>query len=70
MGVHQKSRYQIYWELDREEDPQHSIRNHILINRYEALRRYLYISGPIQLSPELRNKKEEKTLASKIIETL
>ncbi len=67
MGVHQESKYRIYWELDREKDPQHSIRNHILINRYEALRRYLHILNPIQLFSELRDEEKKKTLTSKII---
>ncbi len=70
MGVHQESRYRIYWELDREEGPQHSIRNYISINRYETLRRYLHISDPIQLPPEPRDEEEEKTLTPKIIKKL
>ncbi len=40
------------------------------INRYEALRRYLHISNPVQLPPKPRDEDEEKTLTLKTIERL
>jgi len=62
MGVHSEPRYQIYWETGRKEGPVHSIRNHMTLNRYEQLRRYLHISEPTQSTPEPRPSEEEELL--------
>ena len=47
MGIHKEPNYKMYWEVGKPEGPIHSISNHISLNRFENLRRYLHISPPI-----------------------
>ena len=44
MGVHREPQYTVYWETERTNGPNHTILKHMSLNRYENLRRYLYIS--------------------------
>jgi len=51
MGVHREPQYTLYWETERIYGPNYIISKYMSLNRYENLRRYLYISPlkPIEL---------------------
>src|SRR5882757_2120692 len=59
MGVHPEPRYQIYWETGRKDGPNHSIRRHMTLNRYEQLRRYLHVSELSQQAPIPQENEED-----------
>src|SRR5437764_15090541 len=44
MEVYRESRFPIYWETGEEDGPVHLISTYMILNQYENLHRYLYIS--------------------------
>jgi len=44
MGIHREANYKIYWEKLKFNGSIYALPKHMLLNRYENLRYYLYIS--------------------------
>jgi hypothetical protein len=62
MGVHQEPNYKIYWETSKPnlDGPNHSIPQHMSLNRYENLRRYFHISPPKNPNSQAGTEEEEE----------
>jgi hypothetical protein len=45
IGVYKEPRIDMYWNTDFNKGPLHSITNHILLCRFEQIKRYCYISN-------------------------
>jgi Transposase IS4 len=52
MGVYREPNFRIYWEIPRPNGPIHAISQHMSLNRFENLRRYLHVS-PLTTVPPL-----------------
>jgi hypothetical protein len=46
MGVHKEPQIELYWNTDFNKGPLHSISKHILLRRFEQIKRYCHISCP------------------------
>ena len=46
MGVHREPNYRVYWETPKPNGPIHALSNHMTLNCYENLRRFLHVSQP------------------------
>jgi hypothetical protein len=54
IGVYREPNYLIYWETPKLDGLGHTLSKHMTLNRYENIRRFLYISKPV-LEPAMEN---------------
>jgi hypothetical protein len=62
MGIHREPNYTIYWETSKPnlDGPNHTIPQHMSLNRYENLRRYLHLSPPKNPNSQIETEEEEE----------
>jgi hypothetical protein len=62
MSVHREPNHTIYWETSKPklDGPNHTIPQHMSLNRYENLRRYLHLSPPKNPNSQTETEEEEE----------
>ncbi len=64
MGVHKEPSIEVYWNKDLKSSPIHTISSHIILSRFQQIKRYLHIS--CWETDERNNKKNDSIWWHKI----